>query len=364
MPIVRTGSSGPSPTRARREVPAHEEPTADAATTTTPSGPDRTPPDDRFVRPQMAVSLNDAALNTDLSGVVVNAAAAPKHTLDMAEILRAPEPRRHELTRRYREFLSVHAGGAVAATGSDLPPSGALARAGARAVIDGARVTLEVMGEARTLDTARPLRRSEADALLPHALATLERLLFTPTGVDKGAARLALFLVGPTGLLSRGGAPALEDDQRFRNPKLLTWDFNGTVEKFGDGRTRGGLPTSARALAQRGALSLITTTISPEKPEDFLVEAKVEFGGYYGKNEVRPTKGNKQYLGIAAAHGISPADAPGRMAVLGDSATDIPSDLPGVVFFHNSARTPAPAVELLLKAFDDEGAGHLARGLE
>jgi len=52
------------------------------------------------------------------------------------------------------------------------------------------------------------------------------------------------------------------------------------------------------------------------------------------------------------------------MAVIGDSETDIPSDLSGVLFIHNDDRTPSEAIELLLQRLDQAGAGRFDRGLE
>jgi hypothetical protein len=354
--------------RGRTSVPKHQEPEAGKAKQADAQQPDIpdaiAPPKDTFVRPQMPVSHNDALLNTDLSGVVVNKAALPKHTLSADEILAAPDDRQGELVRRYCSFLSLHAGGAVGATTSDLPAPQTLERGGAKAEISADAISLTVDGQRATIDPNKRYSRVDADALVPVAMRVIERLLTTPRGVDEQAAKLSLFLLGGDGLLTRGARQPMAAGEAFTNPKLLCWDFNGTVEKFGDGRTRGDLARTSRAMERRGATSLITTTISPEKPEQFMVDSDVQFGGYYGKNEVRPTKGNKAYLGLAAAHGISQKDAQHRMAIFGDSATDIPSDLPGTVFFHNDAMTPAPAIELLLGELDRLGAGSFQQGLD
>lgn len=348
-------------------VPAHHEPgegevTAQSADAN--SAPLRAPRPDAFERPQMPVSLLDAGLNLDRSGAQVNEAAPLKHSLNAREILLAAPERKDELVRRYCAFLSTLAGGALSRTQQLNLGDTNLEYAGAKAEGVNHSLKLSAAGQSVTLDIRKPLEGNEASAALDTALLTLERLLFTPQGIDPKAAELTLFLVGGDGILTRGKRPPMGSDEVFSNPKLLCWDFNGTVEKFGDGRPRGDLARTSRAMQRRGATSLITTTISPEKPETFMVDNQIAFGGYYGSEEVRPTKGNKSYRLLAETHGISKEDAPARMVIVGDSKTDIPSDLPGTVFLHNDAMTPAPALELLLNRLDQNGKGSFRAGLD
>lgn len=309
-------------------------------------------------RPTIPVTGNDAQLNVDGSGAPVNAAARPKATLDLNEILAAPEPRRGVLLWRLIGNASLRAGLALGSTRAELPAGAEVERPGLRFSTDGREVTITLDGEARAIDTRAP--RPE-DALF--ALRAFSRALVRDGETDPAVARFFLPLFGSDGAFVTGGAAVLDEEQRFQTPKLVCWDFNGTVERFGDGRPRPDMAGGTSALRRRGAMSVLTTTIGPEKPERFLDEQGVSFVTHYGRAEVRPTKGNKEYRGIAAEHGVTPAQAPGVMAVFGDSRTDIPSDLPGVVFFHNDANTPAPAAERLLMELDRAGDGHLADGL-
>jgi len=309
-------------------------------------------------RPALPVTARDAAFNLDGSGAPVNAAARPKPTLDLSEILAVPEPRRGLLLWRFIGHAALRAGMAAGQSTGELPAGVSVERPGLRLSSDGNTVDIELDGERRQID---PRRVNGGDALF--ALQAFSRALIRDGETDAVAAQLYLPLFGPDGAFVRGGAEPLPADARFRTPKLLCWDFNGTVEQFGDGRTRPEMAGGAQTLRRRGAMSVLTTTIGPEKPEQFLEQHGVSFVSHYGRAEVRPTKGNKQYRGIAAEHGVSAARAPEVMAVFGDSRTDIPSDLPGVVFFHNDARTPAPAVERVLMELDRRGDGDLAAGL-
>lgn len=346
-------------------VPSHHEPgeAGDQKPESAAAQPLRAAPPDAFERPQMPVSLLDAGLNLDHSGARVNEAAPLKHTLSGREILLAAPERKDELVRRYCAFLSMLAGGAVGKAQHSSVSDVHLARAGATASWDDGKLKLSAAGQSVELDPTLPQTGAFASAALDTALLAMERLLFTPQGIDPDAAELTLFLLGGDGLLNRGDRPPMAPNEVFSNPKLLCWDFNGTVELFGDGRPRGDLARTSRAMQRRGATSVITTTIAPEKPEQFMVDHHMAFGGYYGKEEVRPTKGNKSYQLLAKAHGISEFEAPARMVIVGDSKTDIPSDLPGTLFLHNDAMTPAPALELLLQTLDQMGGGSFRDGL-
>lgn len=351
--------------RPAARVPVHHEPGEGEEIGSERADPAalRAPRSDAFDRPQMPVSLLDAGLNLDRSGTRVNEAAPLKHSLSAREILLAAPERKDELVRRYCAFLSTLAGGATSKTQQPTIADLELAHAGAMASLQNGTLKLSAAGQTATLDIRQTYTSASAAAALDTALLTLERLLFTAQGVDPRAAELTLFLVGGDGLLTRGKRMPLRAEEAFTNPKLLCWDFNGTVEKFGDGRPRGDLSRTSRAMQRRGATSLITTTIAPEKPEAFMLDHRMSFGGYYGKEEVRPTKGNKSYRLLAEAHGISEMEAPARMVILGDSKTDIPSDLPGTLFLHNDAMTPAPALELLLNTLDQLGQGSFRDGL-
>lgn len=348
-------------------VPVHHEPGEGELSTPSVDAnamPLRAPRPDAFERPQMPVSLLDAGLNLDRSGAHINDAAPLKHSLNAREILLAAPERKDELVRRYCAFLATLAGGAIARTQQLSVDELHLEHAGAKASLANNTLQLSAAGQSLSFDIRKAPQGASAAAALDTALLALERLLFTPQGIDPKAAELTLFLVGGDGILTRGKRPPMKAEEAFSNPKLLCWDFNGTVEKFGDGRPRGDLARTSRAMQRRGATSLITTTISPEKPETFMVDNQIAFGGYYGREEVRPTKGNKSYRLLAETHGIQRADAPARMAIVGDSKTDIPSDLPGTIFLHNDAMTPAPALELLLHALDRNGDGNFRAGLD
>jgi hypothetical protein len=311
-------------------------------------------------RPALPVTRTDAPLNADLSVIGVHGEARPKGTLDLDEILQAPPERQSTLLWRFVGAAALRAGHALGTTLCALPSRLDVQRPGTRLSTDDARhVKITLDGETRTIDSTAP---SSADALF--ALRAFDRALIKDGAIDRDVATLFLPLFGPDGAFVRSGAKPLDAGERFARPKLICWDFNGTVERFGDGRTRADLPVSAAALRRRGAMSVLTTSMGPAPGEKFLEDAGVSFVSHYGRKEVRPTRGNKEYTGVARAHGVDVADAKHVMAVFGDSATDIPHDLPGVVFFHNSADTPAPVAERLLAAIDAAGHGSLHDGLE
>jgi hypothetical protein len=349
MPVTRPPSSTIAANRARTPTPD-----AAGASNTATAANDAPQVSEDLGLP---VTRTDAPLNIDGSLIGVHEKARPKATLGLDEILRAPAGQQDRLLWRFVGAVSLRAGLAIGKTSSEVPDGLSLSRAGATAEVGGGKVKLSLDGDGeRTIDLAAP---NANDGVF--ALRVLERLLLKDGAVDGDAARLFLGLLGPGGALT---GPAVDDDQRFTSPKLICWDFNGTLERHGDGRTRPGLPVSTSTLRRRGAVSALTTSIGPEKPERFLEENAIDLVGYFGGKEVRPTRGPKAYAGVLRAHGVPVDEARHLLGVVGDSKTDIPSDVPGVVFFHNSAVTPAPAVELLLAELDRVGGGSLADGLE
>ncbi len=310
-------------------------------------------------RPTLPVTGNDEPRDRAFASVGIHPAGHKSPALDLEAILAAPEDRRDTLLWRFIGNAALRAGLALGASQTRLPASLTVTRPGLRMSTDDGRVVVVTLdGETRAIDT---VAAHAGDAAF--ALRALDRALVRDGEVDAGAAAFFLPLFGPDGAFVRGRARGLPDDALFARPKLVCWDFNGTVERFDDGRTRADLPGSTACLRRRGGVCVLTTTMRPEKPELFLESHGVSFVAHYGDKQVRPTSGNKAYAGVARAHGVDPAEARHVMAVFGDSRTDAPQDLPGVLFFHNDAATPAPAVELLLAELDRRGRGSLADGL-
>ncbi|MFH1807680.1 MAG: HAD family hydrolase [Pseudomonadota bacterium] len=332
---------------------------------------------------QLAVTARDADLNRDGSSVRLHPDARPTATLSVPEILAAPAERRSQLLQRYSALLHSCAG---AATSSDVDlgstalriqdgpwslevanrvvtVTGSADRAQPRTL----RVDLSTLdAPALSLDPPAGAQRGEALALL---LECFGHLLFKSShraanaAVDPNAARVFELLLGPGGVLNPQNSLRIPATLSFKSPKLIAWDFNGTV---GDGRDhfRPDMREVADNLHRMGAVSVITTTIDPLPVEKLMTEAEIRFDAFFGRKEVRDYPANKHYTGVAKHFGLDARTAPDRMVVVGDSATDIPSDLPGVLFIHNDDSTPAEVIQLLLHALDDRGEGSLVRGLD
>src|SRR5581483_4053002 len=99
---------------------------------------------------------------------------------------------------------------------------------------------------------------NEDDALF--ALRAFDRTLLKGGAIDVDVARFYLPLFGPDGAFVRAGARGLDEKQTFKRPHMFCWDYNGTVERFDDGRTRAALSSSTAALRRRGGMSVLTTT--------------------------------------------------------------------------------------------------------
>src|SRR5262249_54841324 len=140
-------------------------------------------------------------------------------------------------------------------------------------------------------------------------------------------------------LLGAGGIFALADlapdGYRFGKPLLLCWDYNGTVEG------RDGMADTVADLKRMGAESALTTSVFPENYETSMEAQGIRFNAYFGGDRVRQGDVHKTYAAIAASYGISAEQAPDRVVVIGDSTTDAPGDLNGVLFLHNDNRTSA-----------------------
>ncbi len=332
-------------------------------------------PGDRL---ELPVTARDAGLNRDGSALRLHHKAKPTNTLTLDEIVVAPEQRREELLRRFRDLLASKAG-----VSEGLDPAAARL-----SIQDGPwrievsagviRVVAQLDDTERyelTIDATTPTRpqvtldppSAERGAALALLLDAFDHLLCKPVHlarrIDPKASQLFELLLGPGGIMNPQDRQLLPAGQRFRNPKLIAWDFNGTV---GDGRGsfRPDLRDVTDNLNRMGAMSVITTTIDPQPIERLLAQANIHFNAFFGGREVRDYPKNKHYQVLAEAYGFEADATRARMVVIGDSKTDIPSDLPGVLFINNDDQTPAEVIQLLLHRLDELGDGDFALGLE
>lgn len=375
----RSPGTTPAPESPRLDAIEHGRGPTDAVRTRTNGGP----LDDVVPALQLTVTARDADLNTDGSSERLHRTAAPTATLSIDEILQAPQQRRDELLRRYQGMLQTRLGASadaavdgmtdrtikrgpwqvtLAATAVDISSDDGSGR-GHKLHVDLAtpgkpQLTLEP-------DAATPDR----GAMLAFALKAFGEMLFEPARpgsrgqAEPELAKLFGLLLGPQGLLNPQDTAPLKASDRFLTPKLIAWDFNGTV---GDGKSsfRPDMRDVTDNLNRMGAASVITTTIDPLPVEKLMGEANIRFNGFFGYKEVRDYPANKHYRGVAESYGLDLDAARGRLAVIGDSETDIPSDLSGVLFVHNDDQTPAEAIERLLHRLDQEGGGRFDQGLE
>lgn len=338
--------------------------------------PEAPSPEDQFEPRRLAVTSSHADLNADGSVVVLGERAQPRATLSMDEIRAAPTGRREELGQRLAGVLTLWAGTRLGTLAADPLPSGTATRgrwfahADPAAITfgaeDGRRVVIERrdgrvhlsgagFGTAPSLQQARELALEAFSQLLGGAQSADE--------LDPTAAALFLAVMGPAGVLAADVTEPSTPNQRFRSPKLIAWDFNDTLQDD-DGRFRPGLSDAVTALNRMGAVSVLTTSISPEGPEEVLRAEAVPFVGFFGNAEVRPTRGEKRYEGVAHEHGLTNVRSQHQMVVIGDSATDLPGDGAAGLFINDKVMVPASAIELLLHQLDERGDGSLIHGLD
>jgi hypothetical protein len=332
--------------------------------------------------PQLIIGRDFGHLNRDGSMVRVNAGADPTPTLSVEEIKNSGPSLKRELLRRYVHFLSVASG---ASTTAELPsrpvrissgeftltatPQGKITLSERK----GRTLEIQLGGEKPAIDM-KPA--SEPTAPLEMMVEVFERMLLMRGSLaqvrsERDPEALALFdlLLGPAGVLNPDNTLSVDSSERYQNTKLHFWDYNGTVERYSGMQPvfRPGMADVSKTMIRMGAINAITTSMPATKPAEWMMDAGIKFNAHFGKDEVRSGRGgNKEYRGLAQAHGISVSQAPHRMMVIGDSATDAPreGDLPGVIFLHNDADTPAEAIQLLTHALDRMGNGSYAKGLE
>lgn len=150
--------------------------------------------------------------------------------------------------------------------------------------------------------------------------------------------------------------PRHDPASHFISPKLIAYDLNGTAEG------RYGIDTTTAAFNAMGARSIITTTVKASIAEEAMQKERAPFAGFHGGDEVRPSFGNKVYRSVGATYGLDVELMKHQMVIIGDSETDAPGDLSGVVFIHNDARTPAQALMLLIAELDARGHGSVLDG--
>jgi hypothetical protein len=321
------------------------------------------PAADRFIT-QLPVTLNHAALNRDGSVIQVGPYAGPTATLSLPEIAQADREQRRELLARLERYLVFLAGGAAGGKQPAPLPDGERRAGGFGLQVKGERLRLWREGGAcwvlqggQRVAAQSTVEGSSARRL---ALEALGALLRTPLGqVDPWCAQVALALFAP-------GAPLSSHEggygEKLVSPKLIAWDFNGTVQDD-LGLARPGMKASVEALNRLGGVNVLTTSIDPEEPERFLQEQGLAFTASFGREQVRPTKREKLYQGVAQTFGLHGASARAQMVVVGDSPTDLPGDWAGGLFINDRAMVPAPALELLLVELDLRGKGSVEDGV-
>lgn len=269
----------------------------------------------------------------------------------------APEAQRAELLARRQRLFAIKAGTTLGANSSGRPQPFERNAGGWRVTVGAEEIRLQNATATLSLreGAAPAIQGKLGDGLLPFLLKGFEALLPSDEGIDRGTAQLYLHLFGSGG---RFGGPTLADGSGFVNPKVLAYDLNGTAEG------RSGLGPTTGDLNHMGSVSLITTTVNAESGERAMRGQGAPFNSFHGGGEVRPGGGNKVYREVAKAYGLDPAAMRAQMVVIGDSATDAPGDVSGVVFVHNNYRTPAEALLLLLASLDRLGEGNFGRGAQ
>lgn len=313
-----------------------------------------------FEGPQLPVTPTYADWSADGRGRRIGRESAPTATLSAAEIARGGPARRAEITRRHKDFVAHLSGASVAdaaMTALSVERRGYNLNASASRVdacaSDGRSVGVDLT------DVANP----KVDGSLELLLETFEAVLLSRRPPE-AAKSLFRFLLAPGGVLNPQTAPRVEPADRFETPKLVCWDFNGTVERDRNLGFRPDVGLVTDNLNAMGAASVITTSIDPRAVEEMMVRANLRFNAYFGGPQVRPTPGAKQYAGVAAAYGLSRGEARHHMVTIGDSQTDRSGDLRGVVFINSDSDTPAELIQQLLVAMERAGGGSFARGLD
>ncbi len=315
------------------------------------------------------IGLPVTTLSADLSlkgnQVQVGQHAPPRPVLAMEEIRLAPADTRRGLVRRFASQLSFIAGRQLGATSASSPAEGT-AKAGPWSLTSqNGQVTVSHQGgQSMTFNAAtqlKPADKERAREMLVDAFSHLLAKRGDPKA-EKVAASSYLFVMGASGVLGMQGRvkPTREG---MHTPKLLAWDFNGTVQ--GDnGRFRPGMAATVEALKRMGAMNVLTTSIAPEPAELAMGKANIHFDAHFGNGEVRPNSGSKQYEPVADVFGLSADASRDCMVTIGDSTTDISGDKAAGLFIHDRFMMPGPAIEQLLLELDRLGHGSFIEGLE
>ena len=309
-------------------------------------------------RPQIPVSDRAKSLNTDDSYVKISRNKAP--TLSASEIMEASDSTKTELLGRYGRYLNTLAGTAAGTVAADKPDDFEASHNGFSVKVDGKGVEISDGDRTARIGGGKPhLTGQFPEGIEGFLTVAFENLLVqsgeghpTAEDVDENVAQLYLHLLGPAGTLTG------KSDAVFGTPKLLAYDLNGTAEN------RPGMASVTATLNDMGAASIITTSISAEGGERSMTKAGAPFTGYHGGSEVRPGGGNKVYAPVAGAYGIPEDQMKHQVAVIGDSRTDAPGDVPDVLFVHNSNRTPAEVLQVLFAELDRIGEGSFYQAVQ
>ncbi|MBL8958159.1 MAG: HAD family hydrolase [Myxococcaceae bacterium] len=353
MPTTPIGRAGAKYPTSGAVVDRPKTPVADA--------PVRTQPADRYTPIGLPVTTLNAELSLKGTQVQVGPHAPPRPVLAMEEIRLAPADHRRTLVRRFAASLAFVAGNTLQKTSVSSPAEGSTKLGPWSLTSKNGELTVShAGGQSVTLSASSVLKgdpRDRARELLVDAFSHLLAKRGDPQA-EKLAASSYLFAHG---VLASQGRPKAQREGMV-TPKLIAWDFNGTVQAD-NGRFRPGMAQTVESLRRLGAMNVLTTSISAEPSERAMDEANIYFDAHFGNAEVRPTKGSKQYEGVAGLFGLDVEASHDNMVTIGDSVTDISGDRAAGLFIHDRDMVAGPAIEQLLLELDRRGDGSLRKGL-
>jgi len=358
MPLSRLGLKKP-------HVAGGERPAARGPDKTPSSAPVHAPPDS-YQPIGLPITTLNAELSLHGSQVQVGKHAPPRPVLAMEEIRLAPSDQRCILTRRFAASLAFIAGNRLGATKVSSPAEGAVKAGPWSLTSKNGEVTVSHSGgQSVTLNASTSIIKTAERERVRETLVDAFSHLLGKTGdpaAEKVVASSYVFLLGASGVLNMQNRPKPMRES-MATPKLVAWDFNGTVQAD-NGRFRPGMAATAEALKRLGAMNVLTTSISAEPAEEAMDKANIHFDAHFGNAEVRPNSGSKQYEGVAGLFGLDTDASRDVMVTIGDSTTDISGDRAAGLFIHDRKMMPGPAIEQLLLELDRLGNGSFLKGLE
>lgn len=166
------------------------------------------------------------------------------------------------------------------------------------------------------------------------------------------------------------------------HPKAIGWDLHHTLVGFAPTardrfalipqadqtlalELRPGMAAALTRLSERGYLHYVTTTATHDHAESVLQATGIRghIAGIFSGLEVDVGLG-KLYRPLAAALGLSDAEAAQRLLVVGDLIYDQPADIDGLVFIlqPDGVRHDAATVAGMILQLEDAAAGDIGVG--